>query len=795
MKGDSDAAVNFLRRWASDGWWVLTAISPDKKSVETVSVQAGNADEAKKWIGRYNGKRNIYFTVNPVLAATSNHPEKEHIAELAWLHVDVDPRARVRDMAKEQERLLGLLTNNLPETLPKPTLIIFSGGGYQGFWKLKIPMDVDGDEELIVQAERYNRQIEQLLDADNCHNINRIMRLPGTVNLPDAKKRAKGRVAAVAEVVEFYEHRVYDLEEFQQAAEVQSGDLTADGPTSTTIPVEVGDDVPVVEDIDALDEWNVPERVKIVAVQGEYPDEAKPGDNSRSVWLFDFVCQCVRFNVPDEVIYSILMDPGFGISESVVELGSKARKYALRQIQRAKEEVEEPWLRVLNDRHFVIENLGGRCVVGEEVVDEALNRPKLTFQSFDAFGNRYLNKRVEIGVDGKGNLKTMPVGKWWLQHANRRQYSRLAFSPGHEVPGAYNMWTGFAVSSAPGDCDLFLDHVHDNVCGGNATYSDYVINWMARGVQKPNTPGEVAIVLRGGRGVGKSLFATEFGALFGRHFMQVVNASHLVGNFNNHIRDLVVLFADEAFYAGDKKHASVLKGIVTEETLTIEAKGVDAETAPNYVHLIMASNDQHVVPAGSDERRYFVLDVGDAQQQNTDYFGSMIEQMRNGGREALLHFLMSRDISKFDVRRVPITTALMDQKLLSLSTEEEWWYGKLVDGRLSVRHDEWRRQVPKDDLRNDYIHYTDSFRMNRRGNETIFGKFLSRVAPGVTIGQRRMTVEVQGRDGHFYEKKARVRIYVMPSLQRCREHWDSLYGSVDWTDPPELDLEPPKDPF
>ena len=43
----------------------------------------------------------------------------------------------------------------------------------------------------------------------------------------------------------------------------------------------------------------------------------------------------------------------------------------------------------------------------------------------------------------------------------------------------------------------FLDHVHANLCNGNeATYA-YVLSWMARTVQVPNVPGEVALVLRG----------------------------------------------------------------------------------------------------------------------------------------------------------------------------------------------------------------------------------------------------------------------------------------------------------
>jgi hypothetical protein len=105
------------------------------------------------------------------------------------------------------------------------------------------------------------------------------------------------------------------------------------------------------------------------------------------------------------------------------------------------------------------------------------------------------------------------------------------------------------------------------------------------------------------------MFARTFGALFGQHFLHLSDARHLTGNFNAHLRDSCLVFADEAFYAGDKQHEGQLKRLVTEPTLMIEAKYANAVSVRNCLHLIVASNDDWVVPAGTDERRFFVLDV------------------------------------------------------------------------------------------------------------------------------------------------------------------------------------------
>src|SRR5579864_4939309 len=107
----------------------------------------------------------------------------------------------------------------------------------------------------------------------------------------------------------------------------------------------------------------------------------------------------------------------------------------------------------------------------------------------------------------------MPLGQWWISHPLRREYETVVFAPGKEIPEAYNLWQGFSCEAVPGDCGLFLEHIRQNICQGNEEYYEYIIAWMARCVQQPDCPGEVAIVLRGEMGTGKGIFARHFGSL------------------------------------------------------------------------------------------------------------------------------------------------------------------------------------------------------------------------------------------------------------------------------------------
>jgi hypothetical protein len=126
-----------------------------------------------------------------------------------------------------------------------------------------------------------------------------------------------------------------------------------------------------------------------------------------------------------------------------------------------------------------------------------------------------------------------------------------------------------------------------------------------------------------------------------------------------------VLFADEAFFAGDPRHNGILKALVTEPHIKIEPKGLDVLTVPNMLMIFMASNNDWVVPAGAGARRYFVVDVSDARKQDHAYFEAIAKQLDSGGRAALLHFLLNRDLTGFNIRAVPQTQALADQKARS----------------------------------------------------------------------------------------------------------------------------------
>jgi hypothetical protein len=425
----------------------------------------------------------------------------------------------------------------------------------------------------------------------------------------------------------------------------------------------------------------------------------------------------------------------------------------------------------LNQRHAVVRE-GGRTVVITEGRDPVLDRGVVTRESFSDFRNFYLRERVQVGVETEGKRKGQPImkplGHAWLTSPDRRQYDGIVMNPAGDVPGYLNLWRGFAVTPTLGSWQRLHDHLFQVICGSNSMLFDYVVAWLAAGVQHPERPAEVALALRGPRGTGKGLFARAYGDLFGQHYLQIANTKHLTGHFNAHLEDCVVLFADEAFWAGDKAGESVLKMLVTEPVIPIERKGRDVVLAKNRLRLILASNHDWIVPAGMDERRFCVLDVDSSKRGDHDYFAAIVQELDAGGRAAFVHDLQQFDLSGVNLRQVPHTEALRQQKVLSLAANERWLFDKLMSGRWLEEHDGFESWVVKDQLHEDYVARLAKVGIDRRSTETELGMFIKKMVPEAQSVRR----TVNGRRQWVWQWPTLAALRVgFDAATQCRHPW------------------------
>lgn len=747
MAADENAALAFLRDdFAPEGPWLLATFKPKGKSACIRADQPGNL---RQFVQQWGSRQDVYFLPGIAKEGQQGQPPKEAMKGAAWLWADLDPRAG-EDEDEERQRILALLRD---PTVPKPTLIIDSGRGYWGFWRLREPC-LDPD---VVEA--HNLALANALGADQCHNCNRVARLPGTVNRKTERR---------AQVVERHPDRVYALGDMPAPRQL------AGGASPVTAEVET------VEDLQALVNQGVRPETCVIINHGDDPNEPARFP-SRSEAVFHVCCELVRAEIPEAQILGVLLDQGYGIADSIYTRkdGSPVPnpdKYARRQVAQARERVtqdaaeeQDPELRELNERHAVLTQEAGKCrVLSWETTELDDTRQVPILQTFEDFRNRYMHRRVAV-PNGNGGFAEKPLGEWWLRNPQRRQYLGLKFLPGEpaEVSGYLNLWRGWAVEPKAGDWSRMEAHVREVLAAGDDQAADYILRWCAWAVQNPDKPAEVALVFRGGRGTGKGLFLRELKRLFGQHGLQVNAPAQLTGRFNSHLRDCCLLFADEAIVPGHKEAESALKGLITEPELTIEGKGVNVVQARNRLHVVMASNDEWVVPAGMDERRFAIFDVaGDRAGQN-DYFGPIYRQMEEGGRAAMLHDLRVMLLGDWHPRRdVPQTAALREQKELSLSPVDEFILGILEEGNIpGPPMPRKTAAVYSGDQGRDpglYTHMRQASPRLRNTSDRALGTALKKwgcrnaVASGGTRG------------------------WQFPPLSEMRGEWERRYGRRDW---------------
>jgi hypothetical protein len=369
------------------------------------------------------------------------------------------------------------------------------------------------------------------------------------------------------------------------------------------------------------------------------------------------------------------------------------------------------------------------------------------------------------------------ASKTWMDSSERRQYNGLVFDPSRSSPASYfNLWKGWAVEPAPigtqAKCQLFLDHVAENVCSGDEAMFAWVMGWFAQPFQKPTEKLGTSLVLRGGQGTGKTIVGRIVGSLLGQHYSLVADPRYIVGRFNSHLANCLLLQLDEATWGGDHAAAGKLKDLITGDYQFIEYKGREPVRIRNYVRLFITGNNRWLVPAGVDERRFAVLDMSDAKRQNSAYFQAIEDQMEKGGREALLRYLLDFDLTDVPLRTIPSTMALAEQKVSSLTAEQHWWLDILTRGALPG-DTTGEGMTETKALYDDYLVRSQKVGVNRKSWDTQLGIALKGMCPG--LEKKRPLVH---RVGGGTE---RVTCYVFPPLAKCRAEFERIIaGDNPW---------------
>jgi len=240
-----EQAIDFLMLLRADGPWQLSAINPNVSN-DIKTVTATTADQARAFLKRYDGNHNLYYAPNPV-RIKDKKAAKTEVSAIEFLPGDLDPNEGEPPEAAKARFLAALKSFE-----PAPMFVVDSGNGVQVLWHLDQPIplpdpvmvtDAEGKTKPALSPEaqaivddveaRSKAAMEKLGSVAGTQNIDRILRLPGTKNLPTKAKIKKGRKACQSSLLAHNELAVCRLDDFARDVGSANADNSADSSTSS----------------------------------------------------------------------------------------------------------------------------------------------------------------------------------------------------------------------------------------------------------------------------------------------------------------------------------------------------------------------------------------------------------------------------------------------------------------------------------------------------------------------------------------------------------------------------------
>ena len=414
-KTNAEEAVRFLEWLRPGGPWPLILPTADWDRGTPLTF-AREREQLRAIISEKSGKFGIFYPVADVEPGLQRQPEKKHLVKTRLLHVDLDPPpglppADFDQWVEAKIEEVGKQTHS-----PRPSCIVRSGNGLHLLWALAEAHYLGGAEIIISDFEAYTNGLARAFGAnDGTWNANRVLRLPGSINLPNLKKRKDGRTARETSIVELLPDRVYTLADFDPVP-FGSKKVTAGATSPSSEVMAERCELQRLSDPAELDQWTPPPWVAAVIVEGGDPEDPERWGGDRSRAVFAVTCELARRRVPPGLIVGILTEKTWGISAHVLDQ-KRPLDYAWRQVEKAYAAAEA------EGEPFQTDKDGKPYANNQHNIRLALSKMGAIVR-LDKFSNRML---VE-GVEGCGpHLDDAALDRMWLDTD-----ARFRFRPGWE---------------------------------------------------------------------------------------------------------------------------------------------------------------------------------------------------------------------------------------------------------------------------------------------------------------------------------------------------------------------------
>ena len=331
---------------------------------------------------------------------------------------------------------------------------------------------------------------------------------------------------------------------------------------------------------------------------------------------------------------------------------------------------------------------GGETVLLQPVdtTDELIERFSLVYGKGGMVFDHQEKMLVSLS-DMRDLCRTRDTHRRWQESDQRKivKPEQVGFDPACTDKNLLcNLWSGWPLKPIEGSCEQWLDLLY-HICDGEKNAGElarWIICWLAYQVQNPGAKMQTAIVIYGPQGSGKNLLFEYPLRIFGR-YGRIIGQFAMEDKFNDWASGKMLVVCNEVVSSSDKWHIkNILKALVTDPTIRINPKNMQAYDEVNHVNLVFLSNERMPVVLEEDDRRHFVIWTPPKREES--FYKAVAHEMYNGGVEALFHMLLNYDVGDFNEHTKPPSTAAKNE-LIELGKDsalrffDEWVAGELDD--------------------------------------------------------------------------------------------------------------------
>lgn len=460
------------------------------------------------------------------------------------------------------------------------------------------------------------------------------------------------------------------------------------------------------------------------------------------------------------------------------------------------------------DARFKIVNYRGKVLVIRTIDLEALKAGDqvLEFWTKESLKQFYTH---ESWPERQGTEVKMvnPVDRWWY---NAQRYSRVVFDPS-DTPtrNSINLYDKAKRTLTPcgGDAKPITNFIRDIIANGDEVVYNFIILWLAHLVQRPWERPGTALVLYGDGGAGKGTFSHLVRRLVEPYDVGVSRPNHLVGPFAGPaLATSLVVASEEAVYAGDPAMADILKGMITQATMMVEAKGIQAIQMGVYFRLIIESNHKATVriEGNNAERRYLVSHVSGAMIGKAEEFEELYAHIDGPAMQAFMYDLALYDPADAGgwraVRTAPETAYRKQMFVDTMRRSDKEFLRMLEDGEIVWKDDQQTFRVVLDSDTENRVpakaldelvklhstRYESELRPAAEVWKRLFGEALEKPRPARCMAERRVFEEkddtsTEKRSDEYVWREAALNtsMYHLPGLATIRAMMKARMGLGD----------------